>query len=202
MTVEHIMTLTGVGFGTLAAANFANLGVADPLILDLGAAGLNFSGIADGVSFDINGDGVLDQMAWTSGEDGILALDVDGSGTIDNGTEIFSPWFPDGYASSLAALASLDSNGDGVIDSGGRPVRRPAGVAGLQPRRHQRRGRTGHAGGSLDREHQSRCHAGRRRDQRPGSGVAGHVPSMPMAAAAPWSRWASKPRSARLRVRR
>jgi hypothetical protein len=58
-------------------------------------------------------------MAWTVGGDGILALDVDGNGTIDNGTEIFSPSFAGGeHASSLAALASLDSNGDGLIDSG------------------------------------------------------------------------------------
>ncbi|MGQ0750832.1 MAG: type I secretion C-terminal target domain-containing protein, partial [Betaproteobacteria bacterium] len=60
---------------------------------------------------------VLDQVAWTTGEDGILALDVNGSGTIDNGSEIFSPWFPDGHPSSFAALASLDANGDGVMDA-------------------------------------------------------------------------------------
>jgi hypothetical protein len=92
----------------------------DPLILDLGALGLAFSSLMDGVPFDINADGVADQMAWTAGagEDGILALDLDGSGTIDNGTEIFSPWFGGGsYASSLAALATLDSNGDGLIDA-------------------------------------------------------------------------------------
>ena len=93
--------------------------VADPLILDLGAPGLEFTGLDDGVPFDINADGLPDQMAWTAGEDGILALDVDGNGTIDNGTEIFSPYFAGGeHASSLAALATLDSNGDGLIDSG------------------------------------------------------------------------------------
>ena len=91
----------------------------DPLILDLGAPGLAFTSGENSVSFDINADGVADQMAWTAGEDGILALDVDGNGTIDNGSEIFSPWFAGGsHAGSLAALATLDDNGDGVIDSG------------------------------------------------------------------------------------
>ncbi len=70
------------------------------------------------MSFDINADGALDQMAWTTGEDGILALDINGNGAIDNGAEIFSPYFAGGdFASSLAALASLDSNGDGVMDA-------------------------------------------------------------------------------------
>jgi Ca2+-binding RTX toxin-like protein len=65
-------------------------------------------------------------VAWTAGNDGILALDLNGSGTIDNGTEIFTPHFAGGgHASGLAALASLDSSGDGVIDGA------DAGFAGL-----------------------------------------------------------------------
>ena len=57
-------------------------------------------------------------VAWTTGNDGILAYDLNGSGTIENGTELFTPNFAGGhYASGLAALASLDSNGDGVINS-------------------------------------------------------------------------------------
>ena len=93
----------------------ANL--ADPIVLDLGEPGLNFSSGANGVAFDINADGATDQVAWTEGEDGILALDVDRNGTIDNGSEIFTPQFAGGqYSSSMAALASLDSNGDGRID--------------------------------------------------------------------------------------
>ena len=34
--------------------------VVDPIILDLGATGLTFAAIHDGVSFDINGDGHSD----------------------------------------------------------------------------------------------------------------------------------------------
>ncbi|MFZ2090346.1 MAG: type I secretion C-terminal target domain-containing protein, partial [Pseudolabrys sp.] len=90
----------------------------DPIVLDLGAPGISFASANNGVSFDINGDGIKDQVAWTSSNDGILAYDVNGSGTIENGTEIFTPNFAGGnYASGLAALASLDSNADGVINS-------------------------------------------------------------------------------------
>jgi hypothetical protein len=119
MDIEHIMTLTGVGFGQLTAANFANLAVSDPIVLDLDHNGVAFSSLENGVTFDINGDGASDQVAWTAnGGDGILALDVDGSGKIENGNELFTPTFAGGqFADGLAALASLDGNKDGVISS-------------------------------------------------------------------------------------
>ena len=90
----------------------------DPIVLDLDTPGISFTSMANGVSFDINGDGVADHIAWTAGNDGFLAYDVNGNGTIDNGNELFTPNFAGGhFASGLAALASLDSNGDSVIDS-------------------------------------------------------------------------------------
>ncbi|MFD1745353.1 DUF5801 repeats-in-toxin domain-containing protein [Rhizobium helianthi] len=89
----------------------------DPIVLDLHHTGFHFSGAHDGVSFDINADGKADQVAWTS-KNGILALDVNGNGKIDNGSEIFTPSFAGGnHAGGLAALATLDSNGDGTIDA-------------------------------------------------------------------------------------
>ena len=92
--------------------------VVDPIIIDLGAVGFAFSPIDIGVQFDLTADGLVDQVAWTTGVDGILAYDVDGSGSIENGSEIFTPWFAGGvFASGVEALASLDSNADGVIDA-------------------------------------------------------------------------------------
>ena len=79
-------------------------------MLDLGAPGISFTSLGNGVQFDMNGDGVPGQVAWTTGEDGILAYDLNGSGTIENGSEIFSPYFAGGhFADGLAALASLDT---------------------------------------------------------------------------------------------
>ena len=89
----------------------------DPIVLDLGSPGISFTSVNNGVSFDINGDGTKDQVAWTAANDGILAYDVNGSGAIENGTELFTPNFAGGhYASGLAALASLDTNADGVVN--------------------------------------------------------------------------------------
>jgi VCBS repeat-containing protein len=91
---------------------------ADPIILDLDNNGFALSSIDNGVTFDINADGKADQIAWT-GQDGILAYDLNGNGKIDDGSEIFTPDFNGGqFTSGVAALASLDANGDGRIDGG------------------------------------------------------------------------------------
>ena len=90
----------------------------DPIVLDLGTPGISFTSVTNGVSFDISSDGIKDQVAWTAGNDGFLAYDVNGSGTIENGAELFTPNFAGGnYASGLAALKSLDTNADGLINS-------------------------------------------------------------------------------------
>jgi hypothetical protein len=100
----------------IASANFVSS--ADPLILDLDHNGYTFSSLANGVSFDINADGHADKVAWNTSGDGMLAIDLDHDGKIDDGKELFTPDFNGGhFASGSAALASLDTNHDGVIDS-------------------------------------------------------------------------------------
>jgi hypothetical protein len=101
--------------GVLAVSNQDLSATVDPIILDLGQPGFDLSGRA---SFDLDADGQAETLAWTGGEDAILAMDLDGSGSIDSGKEVFSPFFGSGgFADALAALASLDGNGDGVIDA-------------------------------------------------------------------------------------
>jgi hypothetical protein len=89
-------------------------GSVDPIILDIGNPGVGFK---VSVTFDLNADGMPEQVAWTD-TDGILAIDLDGSGTIEDGGEIFTTEFDaGGFGSALEALASLDSNGDGQLNS-------------------------------------------------------------------------------------
>ncbi|WP_281407021.1 DUF5801 repeats-in-toxin domain-containing protein [Mesorhizobium sp. B2-1-3] len=92
-------------------------GAVDPIILDLNHNGFAFSDLSQGVQFDIDGDGAKDQIAWNTSNDGMLAVDLNHDGKIDDGTELFTPSFGGGkFASGAAALASLDGNHDGVID--------------------------------------------------------------------------------------
>lgn len=93
-----------------------------PIIVDLDGNGYRLSGVSDGVVFDIDADGMADAIGWTElGEsDAFLVWDRNANGLIDDGSELF------GTATSLsgggraangfAALADLDSNGDGLID--------------------------------------------------------------------------------------
>lgn len=84
---------------------------------------------ADGVLFDINGDGVLEQVAWTrrTSPVGFLARDINRNGVIDSGRELFgtSTRMNDGTLApnGFVALRELDVNGDGRVDSDDRAYR-------------------------------------------------------------------------------
>ena len=101
----------------------------DPIILDLDGNGIKTVGLAANIHFDYDNDGVLTQTGWVGNGDALLVLDRNTNGNIDNGTELFGDYTPitrtnaDGsttttYApNGFAALASLDSNNDGIIDA-------------------------------------------------------------------------------------
>jgi hypothetical protein len=90
----------------------------DPLVLDLDGDGIELLGLAAGITFDVNADGVLETTGWVGPDDGLLAMDLDGSGQIEDMSEVFSEVFNGGnYTDSLAALATLDTNSDQVISA-------------------------------------------------------------------------------------
>jgi hypothetical protein len=82
----------------------------DPLML-------NFSGSAAEISkrdfnFDIDSDGIKDQISFAGAQSGFLALDRNNDGTINNGTELFGPATGNGFSE----LAAFDSDGNNWID--------------------------------------------------------------------------------------
>ena len=86
-----------------------------PLVLDLDGDGIELTSIEDGTLFDLNNDGILDRTGFVAADDGLLALDRDGDGIINNQSELFgnSDMAEDGFA----RLAELDSNEDGIFDA-------------------------------------------------------------------------------------
>ena len=62
-----------------------------PLLIDVDGNGVKLTSPEHGVIFDIDGDGQAEQIGWThkNSNDVWLALDRNGNGRIDDGTELF-----------------------------------------------------------------------------------------------------------------
>lgn len=95
--------------------------LSSPIIIDHAGDGLQLTGPEDGVEFDLDANGFPERTAWTmaNGDDGWLALDRDGNGSIDNGGELFgdNTTQPDASArNGYLALGQFDLDANGVID--------------------------------------------------------------------------------------
>lgn len=92
-----------------------------PLILDLDGDGVETLALSAGIQFDHDGNRFAELTGWAGADDGLLVWDRNGNGAIDDGSELFGnkTLLSDGTtaANGFAALADLDTNLDGIIDS-------------------------------------------------------------------------------------
>jgi hypothetical protein len=98
----------------------------DPLILSLGDSALPLTDRANGVRFDLDGNGNPEQTPWTRAgrSAAFLVLDRNGNGRIDSGVELFGDATPQSESDTkngFLALAVFDDafnggNEDGRID--------------------------------------------------------------------------------------
>ncbi|MEW6741049.1 MAG: glucosaminidase domain-containing protein, partial [Nitrospirota bacterium] len=61
----------------------------DPLILDLDGDGIETTNVKDGAYFDYDGNGFSEQTGWAGADDGLLVMDRNGDGIINDGKELF-----------------------------------------------------------------------------------------------------------------
>ncbi|HYC93736.1 MAG TPA: hypothetical protein VEO54_31325 [Thermoanaerobaculia bacterium] len=103
----------------------------DPLILDLNGDGIITTSPSWPVSFDLDGDGVASNMAWTNPftEEGFLWVDLSPNGRVDDGRELFGTGTmmpsgqpaPDGFqALAIYDRAAYGGNDDWWIDRSDR----------------------------------------------------------------------------------
>jgi Ca2+-binding RTX toxin-like protein len=87
-----------------------------PLVLDIKGDGINLTSLSGSAPyFDLGATGFAHKTGWIGSGSGLLALDRNGNGVIDSGLELFGTA---GAASDgFAALRTLDSNHDNVIDA-------------------------------------------------------------------------------------
>ncbi len=82
----------------------------DPLVVNIGS---DIADVRDQTfKFDLDADGVEDEISMLGKGSGFLALDKDGNGKIDDGNELFGVKSGDGFGD----LREYDSDGNGWID--------------------------------------------------------------------------------------
>jgi len=88
----------------------------DPLLIDLTGNGIH---TVAGLNFDHNGDAVWEYSGWAAPGTGMLMLDRNADGLLNDGTELFGTYTPVGGGlgglNGFAALSQYDRNLDGRI---------------------------------------------------------------------------------------
>ncbi|HEX9984207.1 MAG TPA: hypothetical protein VGF69_13150 [Thermoanaerobaculia bacterium] len=94
-----------------------------PIVINLAPGAYRLSDAGDPVQFDLTADGVVETITWTERHAAMafLALDRNGNGLIDDGSELFGNHTrkPDGTfaANGFDALSTFDDDGNALLDA-------------------------------------------------------------------------------------
>jgi len=120
LSTTQLMTLTTAQFALIPLGNRTGINQT-PIVLDLDGNGIQTLSVNAGVNFDLLANGQPVQTGWVGAGDGLLVMDHNQDGSINDGSELFgsSTVLADGSKAvdGYQALAQLDTNQDGVISS-------------------------------------------------------------------------------------
>ncbi|TXG84730.1 MAG: calcium-binding protein [Sphingomonadales bacterium] len=89
-----------------------------PLVLDLDGNGIELAALngTGSVYWDVDVDGMAEATGWIANGDGLLVIDTNADGVINDHSELFGD--QTGYANGFFALSAYDSNASGTITNG------------------------------------------------------------------------------------
>ncbi|WP_155773465.1 beta strand repeat-containing protein [Rhizobium leguminosarum] len=92
----------------------------EPIVLDLDGNGIRLTQQTSSITyFDMAGDGKQHLTAWAAAGDGVLAIDANGDGKIDQKSEIdFTAWDATATTDMQALRDVFDTNHNGKLDAG------------------------------------------------------------------------------------
>ncbi|MCK1494931.1 hypothetical protein IVB14_32120 [Bradyrhizobium sp. 180] len=92
----------------------------EPVVLDLTGKGISITQLGSSNHyFSFGGNGLQEATAWAGAGNGVLAIDLNGTGNINQPDEInFTLWDPTAKSDMQALLDVFDTNHDGQLDAG------------------------------------------------------------------------------------
>ena len=107
-----------VNYSWYSTSKYGGGGQIPPVVLDLDGDGIELvAAETSQVRFDMDQDGVRDLTGWVAADDGLLALDRNGNGRIDDSSEISFIGDKSGALSDLQGLSAFDSSKDGLLNA-------------------------------------------------------------------------------------
>jgi Ca2+-binding RTX toxin-like protein len=92
---------------------------APPIVFDLDGDGLELVAYdGSSIRFDMDADGTADVTGWVAADDGLLALDRNGDGIVNDVSEISFQRDAQGALTDLEGLRAFDTNRNGFLDAG------------------------------------------------------------------------------------
>ena len=94
------------------------VGVNAPIGVDLDGDGVEYLPMEDGVVFNDSASDLEINTAWVAPDDGMLVIDANNSGTVDESREyVFTEWSENAETDLQAIAEVFDTNQDGVLDA-------------------------------------------------------------------------------------